>query len=78
MPGLADTGVDAPLVRISPANLNAQMTTLEVRVVQLSECLIAPGWGLEPQALNAPGIHCNPLGKGSVAFNRPRDETADV
>jgi hypothetical protein len=64
----ADTAVASPLARISPVALNVLMKTLEVRVVRLSECLMAPGWRLELQAPMAPAIHYSLGGGGRVVF----------
>jgi AraC family transcriptional activator of mtrCDE len=58
----------SPLVRISQGALNVLMKTLEVRVVHLSECLVAPGWRLELQAPKAPGIHYSLRGSGRAVF----------
>jgi AraC-like DNA-binding protein len=64
----AGTAVASPLARISPVALNVLMKTLEVRVVRLSECLVAPGWRLELQAPMAPAIHYSLRGDGRVVF----------
>src|SRR6202000_622020 len=68
MAGRTGTAAEMPLVRISQATLNVLMTALEVRVVQLSECLVSPGWRLELQAPRAPGIHYSLRGAGRVVF----------
>src|SRR5262249_11055589 len=59
---------DQPLVRPSTAELNRLLTTLEVRVVRLTECLVSQGWRLEVAAPDAPGIHYNLMGEGWLVF----------
>src|SRR3546814_1612770 len=44
-----------PLARISPSDLDNLMSTLEVEFVNLSECVVSPGWRLTMAATNAPG-----------------------
>jgi AraC-like DNA-binding protein len=68
MAGRTGTAAEMPLVRISQATLNVLMTALEVRVVQLSECLVSPGWRLELQAPRAPGIHYSLRGAGRLVL----------
>src|ERR1700743_2880533 len=63
-----DVRANQALSRIAPASLDVLLRTLEVRVVQLSECLVAPGWRLELQAPKAPGIHYSLRGAGRVVF----------
>src|SRR4051812_42761420 len=55
-----------PLVRISPSDLDNLMTTLEVHFVKLSECLVSKGWRLELGGTDAPGIHYNLSGVGTL------------
>jgi AraC family transcriptional activator of mtrCDE len=59
---------DQPLVRPSAAELNRLLTTLEVKVVWLSECLVSPGWRLELPSHAALGIHYNLMGEGWLKF----------
>jgi AraC family transcriptional activator of mtrCDE len=66
------SALDQPLVRPSAAALNRLLTTLEVKVVFLSECLISPGWRLELPAHAAPGIHYSLMGEGWLAFEGER------
>ncbi len=48
------------------------MTTLEVQFVKLSECLVSKGWRLELAGAEAPGIHYNLSGNGTlVAAGHP-------
>jgi AraC family transcriptional activator of mtrCDE len=59
---------DQPLVRPSAAALNRLLTTLEVKVVWLSECLITPGWRMDLPAHAAIGIHYSLMGEGWLKF----------
>ena len=43
------------------------MTTLEVDVVRLTECLVSPGWRLSFPATDLPAIHYNLAGFGQMA-----------
>jgi AraC family transcriptional regulator, activator of mtrCDE len=56
-----------PILRMHPADLDRLMTTLEVRFVQLAECLVSPGWRLRLPSLDRPGIHYNLMGVGRIA-----------
>jgi AraC family transcriptional activator of mtrCDE len=60
---------DAPLIALSATDLNRLMSTLEVRVVHLTECLVGPGWRLRLKAPLAPGIHYNLMGEGRAVFD---------
>jgi AraC family transcriptional activator of mtrCDE len=42
------------------------MTTLEIDVIRLAECLISPGWRLEFPGLDVPGLHYNINGMGQL------------
>jgi AraC-like DNA-binding protein len=55
-----------PVLRISAADLDTLMSTLEVRFVALSECLVSAGHLLELGGIQAPGIHYNLAGKGRI------------
>lgn len=57
-----------PLLRISPADLDSLMSTLEVEVLALSECLVSPGYRLELGGNRASGIHYNLSGCGRIVF----------
>jgi len=59
---------DQPLLRPSTAELNRLLTTLEVKVVRLTECLVSKGWRLEVTGPDAPGIHYNLMGEGWLVF----------
>jgi AraC family transcriptional activator of mtrCDE len=54
------------ILRISPADLDHLMTTLDVKFVALSECLVSAGHRLEMVAAPAPGIHYNLTGTGRI------------
>jgi AraC-like DNA-binding protein len=53
-----------PVLRISPADLESLLGTLEVNFVALTECLVSMGCSLELGDVNAPGIHYNLVGNG--------------
>src|SRR4051794_14408511 len=55
---------EQPLARPSAAELNRLLTTLEVKVVWLSECLVSPGWRLQLPRHATLGIHYNLVGEG--------------
>ena len=60
-----------PVLRISPADLEGLLGTLEVNFVALSECLVSMGYSLELGDVNAPGIHYNLVGNGrAIIGNR--------
>ena len=42
------------------------MTTLDVNVVWLTECLVSPGWRLSFPASDMPAIHYNLAGSGQM------------
>src|SRR4051812_22985659 len=56
--------LDQPFVRASAAELNRLLTTLEVKVVWLSECLVSPGWRLDLPRHASLGIHYSLMGDG--------------
>jgi hypothetical protein len=51
--------VEQPLLRVSPRDIDTLLSTLEVRFVALSECLVSAGFRLEMGGVDAPGIHYN-------------------
>ncbi|MBK6006678.1 helix-turn-helix domain-containing protein [Ramlibacter ginsenosidimutans] len=53
-----------PVLRISPADLESLLATLEVNFVALTECLVSTGYSLQLGGVNAPGIHYNLVGTG--------------
>ena len=55
-----------PIVRISQTDLNSLMSTLEVNVVALSECLVSRGSRLEMGAASVTGLHYNLKGFGKM------------
>lgn len=57
-----------PVLRISPADLESVLGTLEVNFVALAECLVSMGYSLELGGVNAPGIHYNLVGNGRVVI----------
>jgi AraC family transcriptional activator of mtrCDE len=63
---------DHPLVRISNAELDSFLATLEVDFVKLAECLVSPGWRLALDGTNASSIHYNLAGAGRMTVgNQP-------
>ncbi|MGH6978757.1 MAG: helix-turn-helix domain-containing protein [Brevundimonas sp.] len=55
-----------PAVKISPSDLESLMTTLEVHFLRLAECLVSKGWRLDIPGTDAPGIHYNVSGMGTL------------
>ena len=58
--------VKPPSRRISPADLESLIDTLDVHFVELSECLVSPGYRLKVGGHRAPGIHYNLVGRGRI------------
>jgi hypothetical protein len=58
----------ASSLSVSPVDLENLISALEVKVVALSECLIAPGYRLEMDGLRHPGIHYNLAGDGRMSI----------
>jgi AraC family transcriptional activator of mtrCDE len=54
------------IARISPADLDALLGALEVRFVALTECVVSPGYRLDIVGVDAPGIHYNLVGHGTM------------
>ena len=59
-----------PSLRISPADLDSLMSSLDVKFVALSECLVSAGHRLELGGAPAPGIHYNLVGTGKIYIGR--------
>jgi hypothetical protein len=61
-----------PAIRISPSDLDNLMSSLDVKFVALSECLVSAGHRLQMGGVPAPGIHYNPhrAGGGEVRAGR--------
>src|SRR5471030_509873 len=55
-----------PIMRISAADLDNLMTTLDVTFLKLAECIVSPGWRLAMPASDAPGVHYNLQGWGRI------------
>jgi AraC family transcriptional activator of mtrCDE len=55
-----------PPVRISPSDLESLLSALEVRLVALTECVVSPGYKLDMPGFDAPGLHYNLFGQGSM------------
>jgi AraC family transcriptional activator of mtrCDE len=58
--------VDERVVRISPSDLDALLSALEVRFVALAECVVSPGYGLDLSGVDAPGLHYSLFGHGTM------------
>jgi AraC family transcriptional activator of mtrCDE len=57
---------DQPLLAVTPRDLDTLLSTLEVRFVALSECLVSAGFRLEMAGVDAPGLHYNIAGMGRI------------
>lgn len=55
---------EQPVSRISAADLDILMSTLEVRFLGLTKCFVSRGYGLQLGKAPAPGIHYNVVGCG--------------
>lgn len=53
-------------VRIAPSDLDKLMSSLEVRFVALTECLVSSGYRLQMGGFDAPGMHYNLCGRGKM------------
>jgi AraC family transcriptional activator of mtrCDE len=58
-----------PVLRISPADLESLLGTLEVNFVALTECLVSMGYSLELGGVDAPAIHYNLVGNGRAVVD---------
>lgn len=58
-----------PAVRIAPHDLDRLLSSLEVKVVSLTECLVSDGYCLDMGGIDAPGIHYNLSGTGRLVVN---------
>jgi AraC-like DNA-binding protein len=58
-----------PILRISSADLESLLGTLEVKFVALTECLVSKGYSLELGGVNAPGIHYDLVGNGRAVVD---------
>src|SRR6476646_26353 len=50
---------DRPNLALPRSDLDVLMTTLDVDVIGLIECLVSPGWRLSFGSADAPAIHYN-------------------
>lgn len=60
--------IDRPIVRISPSDLDSLLSTLDLRVVALTECVVSSGYRLDMNGLDAPGLHYNLVGQGTMCL----------
>jgi AraC family transcriptional activator of mtrCDE len=58
--------IDRPAARISPPDLDALLSALDVRFVALTECVVSPGYGLDLFGVDAPGLHYCLVGHGTM------------
>src|SRR6201991_1552832 len=57
---------DRPNLALPRSDLDVLMTTLDVDVIGLIECLVSPGWRLSFGGVDAPAIHYNLTGTGGM------------
>src|ERR1700743_3711965 len=57
-----------PVTRISSKDLDSLMSTLEVNVIALSECLVSRGYRLDMGGAGVPRLHYNLKGGGGMFF----------
>src|ERR1700755_1102819 len=57
---------DRPNLAFPRSDLDVLMTTLDVDVIGLIECLVSPGWRLSFGSADAPAIHYNLSGTGRM------------
>jgi AraC-like DNA-binding protein len=57
---------DRPNLALPRSDLDVLMTTLDVDVIGLIECLVSPGWRLSFGSADAPAIHYNLSGTGRM------------
>src|SRR3954453_423905 len=57
---------DRPNLAFALFDLDVLMTTLDVDVIGLIECLVSPGWRLSFGSADAPAIHYNLSGTGRM------------
>lgn len=62
-----------PLARLPERELGQLLSTLDVEVVALAECVVSSGYALETDAYSAPGIHYCLTGGGRIVIG---DKTA--
>ena len=60
--------IDQPIVRISPSDLDSLLSTLDLRVVALTECVVSSGYRLDVAGVDAPGLHYDLVGSGTMCF----------
>jgi len=64
-----DSMTRKPILRISPADLENLMSTLQVHFLNLAECIVSSGWRLALNGADTPGIHYNISGYGRLVFD---------
>jgi AraC family transcriptional activator of mtrCDE len=58
--------IDRAIVRVSPSDLETLLGALEVGFVALTECVVSPGYGLDLFGFDAPGLHYDLFGHGTM------------
>lgn len=58
--------IEKPIVHISPSDVDTLLSALEVRFVALTECVVSPGYALDLSGTDAPGLHYNLVGSGTL------------
>jgi AraC family transcriptional activator of mtrCDE len=51
---------------ISPSDVDGLLNALDVRLVSLTECVVSSGYGLDVPGVDAPGIHYDLIGDGTM------------
>ena len=60
---------DCPNLALPRSDLDVLMTTLDVDVIGLVECLVSPGWRLSFGSADPPAIHYNLSGTGRMVVS---------
>jgi AraC family transcriptional activator of mtrCDE len=58
--------IERPTVGISPSDLDSLLSALDLRVVALTECVVSSGYRLDLGEVDAPGLHYNLAGHGTM------------
>jgi AraC family transcriptional activator of mtrCDE len=61
--------IDRPIVHISPSDLDGLLSALDVQfVAALTECVVSSGYRLDGFRVEAPGLHYNLVGHGTMSI----------
>lgn len=58
--------IEQPVVHVSPTDLDALLSALDVRFAALTECVVSAGYALHVSGIDAPGLHYNLVGHGTM------------